>query len=98
MPNRIPELTSTTQQSIRTWFVEMYRRGLFFNPEDRPEDIVRIDTGAALFSRQESSELMSIIDRMYSAQGDTVVEVAWDVVRKRVFTATERRDQDLMYG
>ncbi len=73
---RIPNLPRKSRFALEHWFYKLYRDGLLFNPDDRPESIISINTGEPLFSVTECKILNETLDRLFEYHGDTVREVA----------------------
>ncbi len=73
---RVPELPGKSRLALERWFYKLNASGLLFNPDDRPESIISIDTGEQLFSAAECRILNESLDRLFEHHGDTVREVA----------------------
>ncbi len=82
--SRIPTPLSNSYSSMDKWFANMQASGLFFNPEDRPVDIVEINSGEPIFSTEECVMLDQIIDIMFEIHGDKVCEVAFKHTHKQL--------------
>lgn len=74
--DRVPELLGDSREAMDAWFGEMVRRGIFFNPDDAPGEIVYIDGGKPMFSRVECTKLEGIIGGFFTKHASTVHEVA----------------------
>lgn len=77
--SRIPEFANKSSEGMTRWFSEMALRGLLFHPEDRPRDIITIDTGKRAFTRGECARLDSIITEMFDQFGSEVCAAAYPV-------------------
>ena len=75
--SQIPPLSEKSFEGMKSWFSVMLGHGLLFHPDDRPEDIIRIDSGEKTFSKNECFELNSIINEFFAAFGDDVYEAAY---------------------
>lgn len=73
---RVPALPGKSAVALDRWFQELYAKGLLFNPDDRPEDIVVVGTGESAFSKEECDVLNVSVDRLFKCHGDKVREVA----------------------
>lgn len=82
--SRIPDFANKSREGMSRWFSEMALRGLLFHPEDRPTDIIRIETGKRTFTRNESLKLDGIMAEMFEKFGDGVCEVAYPVFMKQM--------------
>lgn len=74
--DRVPELLGDSREAMDAWFGEMVRRGIFFNPDDAPGEIVYVDGGKPMFSRAECTKLEGIIGGFFTKHASTVHEVA----------------------
>jgi len=72
---RIPEVPNRSCFAMNRWFNKMYHAGLLFNPDDRPEDIVNIETGNPTFTPEECAKLNQAVAVMFEDHGDMVYEV-----------------------
>lgn len=43
--NRIPAVPGKSSFALKRWFSRLHAAGLLFNPDDRPDEIVSIETG-----------------------------------------------------
>lgn len=89
-PTRIPNLIGTRRTAAKRWIQKMHGLGLLFCLDDRPEDIVQIANGLPTFTPNECAELRSILSRLFTSLGDTVLELAFDSVSKTFHTSDER--------
>ncbi len=80
--NRIPQLTENTFDGMLWWFAEMSKRDLLFHPDDAPDQIVNINTGAPTFSPDECTTLEAVISRMFNEFGDEVHAAAYPIFMK----------------
>ncbi|MDN5864041.1 MAG: hypothetical protein L0I62_02335 [Gammaproteobacteria bacterium] len=78
-PSRIPDYNSNTRAGMTAWFAEMANRNLLFHPEDRPAEIIDVETEKGMFTRQECTELDVIMAAMFSKFGDGVCDAAYPV-------------------
>ena len=81
---RVPQLPGKSLVAMDRWFNRLYVDGLLFNPDDRPEDIVAIDTGEPTFTESECQVLNASLDRFFEYHGDKVYEVALKYFYKAV--------------
>lgn len=88
--SRIPAFDATTSTGMRAWFKAMARRGLLFHPDDSPDQIVEIQTGRPVFSRDECLKLEGIMGTMFQRFGDQVHEAAYPVFMAELKLMTER--------
>jgi hypothetical protein len=98
MKTRIPELHSPDKTAARLWMEEMHKRGLLFCMDDRPEDIVDIQSGEQRFTESECATLNQYLESLYQTIGDAIHEIAFDVVRQTLLTKAEREATDRLYG
>lgn len=77
--SRIPNFAENTFDGMLLWFAEMSQRELLFHPDDSPDQIVNIRTGAPTFSSDECGEIESILSRMFDTFGNGVHEAAYPV-------------------
>lgn len=82
--SRIPDFANKSREGMSRWFSEMALRDLLFHPEDRPRDIIRIDTGKRTFTRGECTKLDGIMTEMFEKFGDGVCEAASPVFMKQM--------------
>jgi len=82
--SRVPEYSDFSFDGMLNWFAEMSVRELLFHPEDRPEDIIRIDDGKPLFSDIECQQINAILGSMFDKFGDEVCGAAYPVFMKRM--------------
>ena len=73
---RVPELPGKSRFALERWVHRLSANGLLFNPDDRPESIISIDTGEQLFTAAECQILNASLDCLFEHHGDTVREVA----------------------
>lgn len=88
---RIPKLTVTTPTAAKSWFKRMHADGLMFHPDDSPEEIIEIASGAPQFSNSECIQLKQYLDKLFAALGDRVYDIAFDVVSTTFHMRAERR-------
>ncbi|MFT3756354.1 MAG: hypothetical protein QM769_10495 [Pseudoxanthomonas sp.] len=86
---RIPEYDRSNPDGALCWFAEMSVRGLLFNPDDAPEDIIRSATGERLFTPVECAFLRKIGRNMVEDHGADGVDNAayWVFMRAANITA-----------
>ena len=80
--SRIPEFSDYSFEGMLVWFASMSERDLLFHPDDLPETIFNIATGAKTFSPNECSKAGSILNTMFELHGDDVYEAAYPVFMK----------------
>lgn len=78
----VPQLPGKNLVAMDRWFDQLYVDGLLFNPDDRPEDIVVIDTGEPTFTESECQVLNASLDRLFEYHGDKVYDVALNYFHK----------------
>lgn len=81
---RIPDVPRESEAAMNRWFQKLYASGLFFNPDDRPEDIVVMKTGESLFTEQECLVLNASVKRLFEIHGDRVYDVALKYAHRAV--------------
>lgn len=74
--NRIPAVPGKSSFALELWFSRLNAKGLLFNPDDRPEDIVSIATGEPAFTTAECALLNESLQILFEHHGDKVREVA----------------------
>jgi hypothetical protein len=89
--NRIPKLTGDTERAARSWLNRMHKSGLLFCLDDDPRNIVRIANDEPTFTASECATIASYLDRIFSAIGDVIFDLAFDVVSRTFHTRAERR-------
>jgi hypothetical protein len=82
--SRIPEWTDHNFDGMLAWFSEMSVRGLLFNPDDDPSDIVSIADGTKMFSDIEAAALRSTVAKMFELHGDEVYEAGLPIFRATI--------------
>lgn len=82
--SRIPDFANKSREGMSRWFSEMALRGLLFHPEDRPRDIISIETDERTFTRNECLKLDGIMAEMFERFGDGVCEAAYPVFMKQM--------------
>ena len=97
-PNRIPKLTGDSAKAAKSWLNRMHKRGLLFCLDDDPRGIVRIDNDMPVFTAEECSAVSGILDRIFTALGDEVHDLAFDLVSRTFYTRAERRALKVQYG
>lgn len=80
--SRIPEFNDKSFDGMLTWFATMSEHDLLFHPDDLPQDIFVIATGAKTFSPDECSKAGSILHTMFELHGDDVYEAAYPAFMK----------------
>ena len=73
--SRIPEVPNRSYFAMNRWFYKMYHARLLYNPDERAEDIVSIETGDPTFTPEECSKLNQAVAVMFEQHGDMVYEV-----------------------
>lgn len=89
--SRIPALSNTTHAGARKWFTQMQKRELLFHPDDSPSEIIGIADGKPTFTQAECEEVAQALKLMFMHHGDTVYELAFDVVSRTFHTPAERK-------
>ena len=74
--NRIPAVPGKSSFALKRWFSRLNAAGLLFNPDDRPEEIVSIETGKPTFTPEECVVLNESLEILFKHHGDKVREVA----------------------
>jgi hypothetical protein len=78
--SRIPKLQDTTFDGALIWFSEMQCNELLFHPEDDPADIIRISSGARMFSTNEVNELRFVLNELEEELGhERLIEAAYPI-------------------
>ena len=77
--SRIPDFANKSRDGMSIWFAEMSLRGLLFHPEDAPDSIYTIATGARTFTTKECMKLDEIMPEMFALFGDDVCEVCYPI-------------------
>lgn len=74
--NRIPSVPGKSSFALEHWFKKLYAAGLLFNPDDRPEEIVSIETDERVFTPEECVILSASVEKLFEYHGDRVYDVA----------------------
>lgn len=74
--SRVPVLRDDSYQAMQAWFADLLARDMFYHPDDRAADIVRVSDGSPSFSARECHELDAIMERLFRMHGDVVYEAA----------------------
>lgn len=82
--SRIPDFANRSREGMSRWFSEMALRGLLFHPEDRPRDIINLETHKRTFTRGECVKLDGIMADMFERFGDGVCAAAYPVFMKQM--------------
>ena len=77
--SRIPDFSDQSFDGMLLWFASMSKDDLLFHPDDLPQDIFDIATGAKTFSPDECGKAGSILNTMFELHGDDVYEAAYPV-------------------
>jgi hypothetical protein len=80
---RIPEYKQGGFDGMLMWFAEMSVRDLLFHPDEKPEALISIHDGKAIFSNTECYALNQIIKDMFHEFGEQVYEAAYPIIMKR---------------
>ena len=80
--SRLPEVPGKSSFALKRWFSKLYEAGLLFNPDDRPEEIVSIETGEQTFTPEECVILNKSLQILFEQHGDRVREVALNYFHK----------------
>lgn len=97
-PSRIPRLSDTTPAAARSWLQRMHTAGLLFCLDDDPRDIVSLADGKPVFSEDECATVSSLLRQLFTALGDSVHDLAFDVVSQTFHTRQERAMHRSLYG
>lgn len=79
---RIPAVTGNSRFAMERWFHKLYVNNVLFHPDDSPENIVDIVTGAPTFTAEECVVLNKGKDLLFGQHGDEVYEVGMKYFRK----------------
>ena len=74
--NRVPVLRDDSYQAMQAWFADLLARDMFYHPDERAADIVRVSDGSPSFSTRECGELDTIMAQLFRVHGDAVYEAA----------------------
>jgi hypothetical protein len=88
---RIPTLPNSTRAGAQKWLAQMHKQELLFHPDDNPSEIIGITDGKPTFTQAECDEVAQALKLMFMHHGDTVYELAFDVVSRTFHTPAEGR-------
>lgn len=77
--SRIPNFTDNSREGMSIWFAQMAACGLLFHPEDRPSEIILVESNERMFSPEECSDLDEILRTMFDRFGDAVCDTAYPI-------------------
>jgi hypothetical protein len=95
---RIPALKNKSRTAACKWFTQMHKSELLFHPDSNPSDLVQIANGCPTFTPQECEEATQALKLMFLHHGDTVYELAMDVVSSTFHTPAERKAMAALNG
>jgi len=74
--SRVPAAPNKSRFALERWYQQLHANGLLFHPDDHPEDIVSLATGARVFTPEECATLNQSLDLLFETHGDLVYDVA----------------------
>lgn len=77
--SRSPNFTDNSREGMSIWFAQMAACGFLFHPEDRPSDIILVESNERMFSPEERSDLDEILRAMFDQFGDAVCDTAYPI-------------------
>lgn len=82
--DRIPAVLNASREAMDDWFRLMADRALLFHPDDPPQSIEDINTGARIFTDRESRELERTLDNFFDKHGTVVYDLALYHAQRRL--------------
>jgi hypothetical protein len=73
---RIPAIPGSSKFALARWFGRLNAAGLLFHPDDKPENIISIETREPTFTAVECSVLSESLEILFHHHGDLVYDVA----------------------
>lgn len=80
--NRIPVITGKSSFALARWFGKLTASGLLFHPDDRPENIISIETKEPTFTEEECATLNESLELLFDLHGDLVYDVALSYLQR----------------
>jgi hypothetical protein len=82
--NRIPAITGQSTFALARWFGRITASGLLFHPDDRPENIISIETKEPTFTEEECAALNESLELLFDLHGDLVYDVALSYLQRTI--------------
>lgn len=96
--SRIPHLADTSKKATTAWLANLHKQSMLFCLDENPKNIVLIADGSPMFTDNETVEISSILDILFSKFGDELHNLVFDIISKTFHTPAERRAIKTMYG